>query len=194
MSIAVRWAKRRVFVTLTIVIVLYYFLSSPYQKYHISTIIPGTKPEDVWEFVADFSRMKKLNPTILNFRVLADHGNFEHWKYSVEYDERLSHWPHTFNTAVGHYSVRKLPESEGGQYSVASTHRTCFLMGLFCVNSKGEFKMSRIHLEDTYCEETVYYQCPFFFGRFCRREVEFQRTAIMENLKQQFKKQKVFGK
>uniref|UniRef100_A0A182M202 Uncharacterized protein n=1 Tax=Anopheles culicifacies TaxID=139723 RepID=A0A182M202_9DIPT len=192
MSIAVRWAKRRVFVSVTIVIVLYYFLSSSYQRYHISTIIPHTKPEDVWEFVADFSRMKKLNPTILNFRILADHGNFEHWKYSVEYDERLSHWPHTFNTAIGHYSVRKLPESDGGQYSVASTHRTCFLFGLFCVNSKGEFKMSPIHKEDTYCEETVHYQCPFFFGRFCRREVEFQRQAIMENLKQQFK-QKVFG-
>ncbi|XP_049291091.1 uncharacterized protein LOC125768027 [Anopheles funestus] len=192
MSIAVRWAKRRVFVAVTIVIVLYYFLSSSYQKYHISTIIPNTKPEDVWEFVADFSRMKKLNPTILNFRVLAEQGNFEHWRYTVEYDERLSHWPHTFNTAIGHYSVRKRTESEGGQYSVASTHRTCFLLGLFCVNSKGEFKMSRVHQEDTYCEETVQYQCPFFFGRFCRREVEFQRQAIMENLKQQFKP-KVFG-
>lgn len=160
MSIAVRWAKRRVFVTITIVLVVYYFLSASYQPYQISTIIPRTKPEDVWEFVADFSRMKKLNPTMyvsnttdlkgrnvringvcvffiipfarLNFRILADHGNFEHWKYTVEYDERLSHWPHTFNTAIGHYSVRKLPESEGGHYSVASTHRTCFLLGLFC--------------------------------------------------------------
>uniref|UniRef100_A0A182TFZ8 Uncharacterized protein n=1 Tax=Anopheles melas TaxID=34690 RepID=A0A182TFZ8_9DIPT len=193
MSIAVRWAKRRVFVTVTIVLVVYYFLSASYQPYQISTIIPRTKPEDVWEFVADFSRMKKLNPTILNFRILADHGNFEHWKYTVEYDERLSHWPHTFNTAIGHYSVRKLPESEGGHYSVASTHRTCFLLGLFCLNAKGEFKISRIHQEDTYCEETVRYQCPFFFGRFCRREVEFQRQAIMENLRLQFK-QKAFGK
>uniref|UniRef100_A0A182QZF4 Uncharacterized protein n=1 Tax=Anopheles farauti TaxID=69004 RepID=A0A182QZF4_9DIPT len=193
MSIAVRWAKRRVLVAITITFALYYVLSSSYEKYQISTIIPHTKPEDVWEFVADFSRMKKLNPTILNFRVLADQGNFEHWTYTVEYEERLSHWPHTFNTAIGHYSVRKLPESDGGHYSVASTHRTCFLLGAFCLNSRGEFKISRIHNEDTYCEETVQYQCPFFFGSFCRREVEYQRQAIMDNLKQQFK-QKGFGR
>ncbi|KFB48233.1 AGAP005820-PA-like protein [Anopheles sinensis] len=192
MSIAVRWAKRRVLVASIGAIVLYYFLSSSYQKYQISTVIPRTKPEDVWEFVADFSQMRKLNPTILNFNILADHGNFEHWKYTVTYDERLSHWPYLVNTAIGHFSVRKLPEAEGGQYSVASTHKTCFLLGLFCLNSKGEFKMSRIHQNDTVCEETVFFQCPFFFGRLCRREVEFQRQAIMRNLESHFR-QKLHG-
>ncbi|XP_055625103.1 uncharacterized protein LOC129767879 [Toxorhynchites rutilus septentrionalis] len=190
MSISARWARRRTLVITIFTLGLYYFLSSSYTKYQIDSIIQRTKPEDVWEYVADFSKMMKLNPTIINFSVLTDHGNLEHWKYSVEYTERLSHWPYTKNTAVGHFSVRKLPEDEGGQYLVASTHRTCFLFGLFCLNSKGEFKISTINEEDTYCQETVLYQCPFLFGRFCRREVEYQRSAIMENLNRYFRLRK----
>ncbi|XP_019540530.2 uncharacterized protein LOC109411461 [Aedes albopictus] len=189
MSLAARWARRKLTVIVVFSVVLYYLLSSSYSKYQIDTIIHRTKPEAVWEYVADFSKMKKLNPTILDFNVIADHGNLEHWKYSVEYTERLSHWPYSKNVAVGHYSVRKLPEAEGGQYVVASTHRTCFLLGLFCLNSKGEFKISYLNEEDTFCQETVHYQCPFLFGRFCRREVEFQRTAIMANLNRHFNKQ-----
>ncbi|KAL9702019.1 hypothetical protein quinque_005460 [Culex quinquefasciatus] len=123
----------------------------------------------------------------LDFNIVKDHGNVHHWQYSVEYTERLSHWPYSKNVALGHFSVRKLPEAEGGQYSVASTHKTCFLLGLFCLNSEGEFKISYLNEHDTYCQETVKYQCPFLFGRFCRREVEYQRTAIMGNLQKHFK-------
>ncbi|XP_058464654.1 uncharacterized protein LOC131438569 [Malaya genurostris] len=183
-----RWARRRFVLVAVCSLVVYYLLSSSYNEYQINTIIRRTKPEIVWEYIADFSKMKKLNPTILDFKILADHGNLDHWKYSVEYRERLSHWPYTSNTAVGHYSVRKLPELEGGQYSVASTHKTCFLLGLFCLNSKGDFKISYHNELDTFCQETVLYQCPFLFGRFCRREVEFQRTAIMDNLTKHFSK------
>lgn len=39
---------------------------------------------------------------------------------------------------------------------------------------------------DTYVVEKVFYQCPPFIGPFCRREVEFQRKAIMYNLTAHF--------
>ncbi|XP_053676093.1 uncharacterized protein LOC128726315 [Anopheles nili] len=188
MAITGRWTKRRAIPAIAIAITLYYFLSSSYERYEIDSVIPHTNPESVWDFVADFSRMKQLNPTILHFRILADHGNQEHWKYTVEYRERLSHWPYSLNTAIGQYSVLRLPETEGGHYAVLSTHRTCFLGGLFCLNSKGAFKISRSNNSDTLCEETVEYQCPFFFGSFCRREVVFQRKAIMKNLVAHFQK------
>lgn len=58
---------------------------------------------------------------------------------------------------------------------------------LFTVKAKGDFKCSNINgNSDTYCIETVNYQCPPFMGSFCRREVEFQRKAIMKNLTLQF--------
>ncbi|XP_055532891.1 uncharacterized protein LOC129723001 [Wyeomyia smithii] len=191
MNMVARFSRRRIVIITVSIIVLYNILSSSYSEYKTDTIIYRTKPEVVWEYVADFSKMKKLNPTILDFNIVADHGNLDHWKYSVEYTEQLSHWPYIRNTAVGHYSVRKLPQSEGGQYSVASTHRTCFLLGLFCLNSKGEFKISYLNEEDTFCQETVHYQCPFLFGQFCFREVEFQRKAIMANLNLHFKQNKM---
>lgn len=53
--------------------------------------------------------------------------------------------------------------------------------------SIGEFRLSSAG-EDTYCLEMVHYQCPPFMGWFCRREVQYQRKAIMENLTLQFAK------
>lgn len=49
------------------------------------------------------------------------------------------------------------------------------------VKSSGTFQFGAVGT-DTYCRETIYYQCPPFLGPYCRNEVEFQRRAIMENL------------
>lgn len=38
----------------------------------------------------------------------------------------------------------------------------------------------------TTCEETVQYQCPGLFALFCKSEVSYQRTAIMNNLRNHF--------
>lgn len=92
---------------------------------------------------------------------------------------------------------------------VESEHETCFFKGFYCckflkiiiffvllselffflitVKAKGDFKCTNTNgNSDTYCIETVNYQCPPFMGSFCRREVEFQRKAIMNNLTLQF--------
>lgn len=45
-------------------LVLYLIFSSGYHKYEIDGIIRNTRPEDVWNFVADFNKMKLLNPTM----------------------------------------------------------------------------------------------------------------------------------
>lgn len=147
----------------------------------------------------------------MDFKITSDEGNFNHWKYSVEYTERLSHWPYWENVAEADFEVKKLHQSDRAQYAVSSDHRTCFLAGLYCcklhknalqikfhishfncyasfsVYSTGEFLFSEMG-SDTYVVEIVNYQCPPFFGPVCRREVEFQRKAIMQNLAAHFDK------
>lgn len=49
------------------------------------------------------------------------------------------------------------------------------------VNSKGTFQFVAAG-PDTYCKETIFYQCPPFMGSICKSEVEYQRKAIMANL------------
>lgn len=47
--------------------ILIFYVFFVYKKVHhvkVDAIIKNTKPESVWEFVADFSNMKKLNPTM----------------------------------------------------------------------------------------------------------------------------------
>lgn len=54
------------------------------------------------------------------------------------------------------------------------------------VKSTGEFKIEEINESDTHVTETVKYQCPPFIGSLCRREVEYQRIKIMQNLSYHF--------
>lgn len=54
------------------------------------------------------------------------------------------------------------------------------------VNSKSEFRFKHSS-NGALCEEDVEFQCPAFLSPFCYREVEFQRNAIMRNLKVHFK-------
>lgn len=65
----------------------------------------------------------------LDFTITADHGNRDHWKYSVLYKERLSHWPYWINVATADFDVR-ITNEKG--YLVESHHRTCFFHGFYC--------------------------------------------------------------
>lgn len=59
------WNIKRVSVIIAVLVLLYVFVfSSGYQKYQIDGVIANTRPETVWEYVADFSKMRLLNPTM----------------------------------------------------------------------------------------------------------------------------------
>lgn len=53
--------------------------------------------------------------------------------------------------------------------------------------STGEFHFTASDA-DTHVAEIVNYQCPPMLGSVCRREVEYQRKAIMKNLIAHFNK------
>jgi hypothetical protein len=121
-----------------------FYSSSRYQTYEHSEVIKNAKPIAVWEFVADFSKMKQLNPTILDFKILSDHGNYEDWKYSVEFIELLSHWPYWQNIIIGHFHVRKVLKDQKHLYLVESTHEVCFFKYFCCKYHKFEFLIGMI--------------------------------------------------
>lgn len=102
-----------------------------YQTYESQEVLKNVKPEKVWEYVADFSKMKALNPSILEFKILSDHGNNDDWKYTVEYIENLTYWPYWRNKATGNYHVKKIIKNMKQIYLVESTHKTCFF-GVYC--------------------------------------------------------------
>lgn len=116
---------------IAVILIIYLYLFARYQTYEHQAVIKNAKPVAVWEFVADFSKMKQLNPTILDFKILSDHGNYNDWKYSVEYLEKLSHWPHWDNKILGNFHVKKVTIDRKNVYLVESTHKTCFY-AVFC--------------------------------------------------------------
>ncbi|XP_017473625.1 PREDICTED: uncharacterized protein LOC108364451 [Rhagoletis zephyria] len=171
-------------------LILYILIASRYRKYKIDAMIGNSKPEEVWEYVADFSKMRSLNPTILDFKIIADNGHAHEWRYTVVYTERLSHWPYWLNTAKADYIVTKtMPGVEPAIYAIESNHKTCFFKGTYCLHSTSEFKCTASG-KDTYCSEHIQYQCPPFLSEACRRELEYQRQAVMHNLTAIFSKNK----
>lgn len=60
-----KW-KIRTFGYVSATILAFYVFFIHKKTHHVSfdAIIKDTNPESVWEFVADFSNMKKLNPTM----------------------------------------------------------------------------------------------------------------------------------
>lgn len=45
-------------------LLLYWIFSASRNTYKAEEIIKSTKPEHVWEYVADFHKMRLLNPTM----------------------------------------------------------------------------------------------------------------------------------
>lgn len=63
-----------------------------------------------------------------DFNIIAESGNYDHWKYSVEYTEHLSYIPIIRNTAYGHYAIRE----DNNGYLITSKHQTCFFFKFGC--------------------------------------------------------------
>ncbi|KAL7028256.1 hypothetical protein ACKWTF_005777 [Chironomus riparius] len=177
--------KRKGIIGLVVAIIIYLLFVDRFQTYEQSEVIKNAKPVAVWEFIADFSKMKQLNPTILDFKILSDVGNINDWKYTVEFVEQLSHWPNWQNTINGNFHVRKVLQDHKNLYLVESTHKVCFFK-FFCLKSTGEFQIKEFNTDDTHVTETVTFQCPPFMSTLCRREVEYQRTKILQNLTYHF--------
>lgn len=59
-----QWKTKRVALILSAIVCFYLFVRIKNYKYEASVTLENTHPSDVWEFVADFSNMKYLNPTV----------------------------------------------------------------------------------------------------------------------------------
>ncbi|XP_066583461.1 uncharacterized protein [Prorops nasuta] len=178
-----KWKTRNVLYTILGVFGFYmFFIHKRTHKVLFEAVIQNSNPKHVWEYVADFSNVKKLNPTIEDFDIIAESGNYDHWKYSVKYTEHLSHLPIIRNTAHGHYAVRE--DNKG--YVISSKHRTCFYSGLSCLDSVSQFRFDKDGVSDTKCIETVQYECPIAFSFLCYKEIMYQRKEIMNRLKLEF--------
>lgn len=105
-----RQNKRKYILGICVIIFIYLLLFARYQTFEYQEVIKNAKAKDVWEFVADFNQMKKLNPTILEFKIVSDHGNNEDWKYTVEYIENMLYWPYWKSQATGAYHIRKVKQ------------------------------------------------------------------------------------
>lgn len=59
-----RWNKRRLGIVSIGTLVFYLVFSASNNRYEADVTIKNVDPKVVWDFVADFSKMRLLNPTM----------------------------------------------------------------------------------------------------------------------------------
>jgi hypothetical protein len=79
--------------------------------------------------IDDDGLMFLLSVYSVDFNILSEGGNYDHWHYSAKYEEFLLYQPYIRYFIDGHFNVKP---AGGGAYIIQSTHNTCFLSGLFC--------------------------------------------------------------
>ncbi|XP_075221898.1 uncharacterized protein LOC142324787 isoform X2 [Lycorma delicatula] len=180
--------RRKVLCCMFVAFILYLLLRIKAYSIKFDAVIKKSHPIDVWEYVADFSNMLKLNPTIIDFHVQEERGDYRSWIYSVTYTEHLSTFPSIHNFAVAEFEVKP----DGEKFFIDSTHRTCFFMNLICLNTWSSFVFeSEINVpKATRCVEHITYQCPVILSYLCQKEVLYQRRMIASNLQIEFDNEK----
>lgn len=58
------WNKRRVGIASILLLVFYALFSASNNKYEADVTIKNVDAKVVWDFVADFSKMRLMNPTM----------------------------------------------------------------------------------------------------------------------------------
>jgi hypothetical protein len=79
----------------------------------------------------------------IDFTILSEGGNYEHWHYTAQYTEFLLSLPFIHNFADGHFNVKP---SGGGVYVIQSTHNTCFFTRLLCCMYAGRLRKLMVEL------------------------------------------------
>lgn len=59
-----RWNKRRLGIVSISILAFYIIFSASNNRYETDVTIKNVDPKEVWNFVADFSKMRLLNPTM----------------------------------------------------------------------------------------------------------------------------------
>lgn len=66
----------------------------------------------------------------LDFNVMDESGDLQHWKYTIEYTQKLSHWPRMENVGVANYEM--ISDLVHLNYLINATQRACFVSGMYC--------------------------------------------------------------
>ncbi|XP_076048069.1 uncharacterized protein LOC143029260 [Oratosquilla oratoria] len=150
--------------------------------------IPNQDPNAVWDVVADFSNIAKMNKRIRNWELLEEEGTWEKWSYKViSYEGMLGESILGLN--VNHGLITVEPINPPDHYYIQCVFDTKSFRGLVTVNNWSKMNFRRVEQDGqkgTLYEEKVGMDCPLIFSPLCIYETDIQRAAFLENLQNWF--------
>ncbi|XP_047474846.1 uncharacterized protein LOC125029103 [Penaeus chinensis] len=182
--------RRKLPLILGCVVLIFLALKRGKQLRTYELFIPNQEPKAVWDFVADFSNMPKLNTKIQRWELLDETGNYERWSYRVV----------TYETMVGgalfglnenHGEVLVEPVKAPDHYYLQEVYTTYSLHGYLVVRNHGKmhFRREVRHgVRGTFFQQEAFSDCPLLLAPICSYEIDHNRRNFLANLASAFAK------
>lgn len=159
------------------------------QTRHYELFIPNQEPKAVWDVVADFSNMVKMNTRIVRWEFLDESGNFDQWTYRViSYETMVGAW--FFGLNENHGEVLVEPIHIPDHYYMQEVYTTYSFHGWLVIKNHGKthFKRStRDGQQGTLFQQETYSNCPLLLSPVCCLETDLNRAEFLRNLGNWFK-------
>jgi len=110
-------------------VVLYLLFRTKWYSTSFRTSV-SENPHQVWEFVSDLSNARLLNPSIYDFDILHEKGNYEHWEFTAVIYETMSFIPMLTNVNYANYILK--PSTSKDHFKILSNYQTCFFKYACC--------------------------------------------------------------
>ncbi|KAK7067201.1 hypothetical protein SK128_003610 [Halocaridina rubra] len=170
-------------------VLLYLLLKRGYQTREYELFIPKQEPKTVWNVVADFSNLAKLNTRIDRWELLDESGNFDRWTYRViSYETMIADW--LFGLNENHGDILVEPIAAPDHYYMQEVYTTYSFHGWLTIKNQGIFNFKRSFQNGqagTHILHDVSMNCPLLLGPVCKLETDLNRREFLKNLENWFK-------
>ncbi|XP_068206587.1 uncharacterized protein [Palaemon carinicauda] len=181
--------RRKLPLALGGLVCLFLILKRGNQTRNYELFIPHQDPKAVWDVVADFSNMPKLNTRIDHWELLDESGNFDRWTYKViTYESMIGQWLFGYNENHGEVIVEPIKAPD--HYYMQEVYTTHSFHGFLIIKNHGKMDFKRAVQDGqkgTLFVHEAYCNCPLLLAPVCILETDLNRAEFLRNLANWFK-------
>ncbi|XP_018009477.1 uncharacterized protein LOC108667010 [Hyalella azteca] len=184
-----RVSREKIMLIASITFLLVIFLKRGHQERRYEFFIPGREPKQVWDLLADFRNIARLNQRIRKWQLGSENTDKKgNWEYEVtSYEAMAGDWLFGLNVNRGRVSVTA--DDPPRRYSIESVFKTESFRGLFLVDNASKVTIERKQRDGetgALVAEVVSMNCPLLFSQLCYAETDANRKDFIKNVKYYF--------
>ncbi|KAK3854946.1 hypothetical protein Pcinc_038619, partial [Petrolisthes cinctipes] len=184
--------RHKLLVSVGCLLLLFLCVKKGKQVCHYELFIPNQEPKVVWDVLADFSNIARMNTRITQWQLVDETGDMDRWSYRlITYEGMVGEWLFGPNVNKGEVVVE--PVAPPDHYYRQEVYVTSSFRGLMTIHNSGTMNIHRSTSQQQGVPGTLLLHrttsdCPLIFHWLCILETNFNRQVFLENLRKWFDK------